>query len=41
MHIALYSYHSAAQLEGLRERSLDVALVSEPPTTRIWIRRWC
>lgn len=31
VHIALYSYHSAAQLEGLRERSLDVALVSEPP----------
>ncbi|UTY58242.1 LysR family transcriptional regulator [Massilia sp. erpn] len=31
VHIALYSYHSAAQLEGLRERSLDLALVNEPP----------
>ncbi|AOJ62640.1 LysR family transcriptional regulator [Burkholderia ubonensis] len=31
VHIALYNYQSAAQLEGLRERSLDIALVSEPP----------
>lgn len=31
VHIALYSYHSAEQLEGLRQRSLDIALVCEPP----------
>ena len=31
VHIALYSYHSAEQLTGLRQRSLDLALVSEPP----------
>jgi DNA-binding transcriptional LysR family regulator len=32
VHIALYSMHSAEQLEGLRQRSLDVALVCEPPS---------
>jgi DNA-binding transcriptional LysR family regulator len=32
LHIALYSQTSAEQLEGLRQRSLDIALVSEPPT---------
>lgn len=32
VHIALYSLNSAQQLEGLRQRSLDIALVSEPPT---------
>jgi DNA-binding transcriptional LysR family regulator len=31
VHIALYSYHSAEQLNGLRQRSLDIALVCEPP----------
>ena len=31
VHIALYNMHSAEQLEGLRQRSLDVALVCEPP----------
>jgi DNA-binding transcriptional LysR family regulator len=31
VHIALYNLNSAEQLEGLRQRSLDVALVSEPP----------
>ncbi|NWA05415.1 LysR substrate-binding domain-containing protein [Pseudomonas gingeri] len=31
VHIALYSLNSAEQLEGLRQRSLDIALVSEPP----------
>jgi DNA-binding transcriptional LysR family regulator len=31
VHIALYNYHSAEQLEGLRQRSLDIALVCEPP----------
>lgn len=31
LHIALYSQASAEQLEGLRQRSLDIALVSEPP----------
>ncbi|MBR7939083.1 LysR family transcriptional regulator [Burkholderia cenocepacia] len=31
VHIALYNYPCAAQLEGLRERSLDIALVTEPP----------
>ena len=33
VHIALYNYHSAEQLEGLRQRSLDIALVCEPPAT--------
>ncbi|HDR8923240.1 TPA: LysR family transcriptional regulator [Burkholderia contaminans] len=32
VHIALYNYSSAAQLEGLRERSLDIALVCDPPS---------
>ncbi len=31
VHIALYNHPSAAQLEGLRQRSLDIALVCEPP----------
>ncbi|CAG9166480.1 LysR family transcriptional regulator [Cupriavidus pampae] len=31
VHIALYNQQSAAQLEGLRQRSLDIALVCEPP----------
>ncbi|MFY1666632.1 LysR substrate-binding domain-containing protein [Pseudomonas sp. Pseu.R1] len=31
VHVALYNLSSADQLEGLRQRSLDVALVSEPP----------
>lgn len=31
VHIALYNQHSDAQLEGLRQRSLDIALVCEPP----------
>ncbi|CDY77555.1 LysR family transcriptional regulator YnfL [Caballeronia glathei] len=31
VHIALYNLHSADQLEGLRQRSLDIALVCEPP----------
>ena len=31
LHIALYSQSSVEQLEGLRQRSLDIALVSEPP----------
>ena len=31
VHVALYSLHSAEQLEGLRQRSLDIALVCEPP----------
>ena len=31
LHIALYSQASSDQLEGLRQRSLDIALVSEPP----------
>ncbi|AGW92831.1 MULTISPECIES: LysR family transcriptional regulator [Cupriavidus] len=31
VHIALYNYNSAAQIEGLRQRSLDIALVCEPP----------
>jgi DNA-binding transcriptional LysR family regulator len=30
-HVALYNMHSAEQLEGLRQRSLDMALVCEPP----------
>jgi DNA-binding transcriptional LysR family regulator len=33
VHIALYNYHSAEQLEGLRQRSLDIALVCEPPAS--------
>lgn len=33
VHVALYNLSSAEQLEGLRQRSLDIALVSEPPTT--------
>lgn len=32
VHVALYNQSSAEQLEGLRQRSLDIALVSEPPT---------
>lgn len=32
VHVALYNLSSAEQLEGLRQRSLDIALVSEPPT---------
>ncbi|WP_207238081.1 MULTISPECIES: LysR substrate-binding domain-containing protein, partial [unclassified Pseudomonas] len=31
VHVALYNLSSAEQLEGLRQRSLDIALVSEPP----------
>ncbi|MFM0343135.1 LysR substrate-binding domain-containing protein [Paraburkholderia sp. BL9I2N2] len=31
VHIALYNLPSSEQLEGLRQRSLDVALVCEPP----------
>ena len=31
VHIALYNYHSAQQLEGLRQRSLDIAFVCEAP----------
>lgn len=31
VHVALYNLNSAEQLEGLRQRSLDIALVSEPP----------
>jgi DNA-binding transcriptional LysR family regulator len=31
VHIALYNYHSGEQLTGLRQRSLDIALVCEPP----------
>jgi DNA-binding transcriptional LysR family regulator len=31
VHVALYSLHSSEQLEGLRQRSLDIALVCEPP----------
>jgi DNA-binding transcriptional LysR family regulator len=31
VHVALYSMHSAEQLEGLRQRSLDIALLCEPP----------
>ncbi|MGL6242819.1 LysR substrate-binding domain-containing protein [Pseudomonas sp.] len=31
VHVALYNQSSADQLEGLRQRSLDIALVSEPP----------
>jgi DNA-binding transcriptional LysR family regulator len=31
VHVALYSRHSPEQLEGLRQRSLDIALVCDPP----------
>jgi DNA-binding transcriptional LysR family regulator len=31
VHIALYNMQSVDQLEGLRQRSLDMALVCEPP----------
>lgn len=31
VHVALYSQQSSDQLEGLRQRSLDVALVCAPP----------
>ncbi|TPG74151.1 LysR substrate-binding domain-containing protein [Pseudomonas arsenicoxydans] len=31
VHVALYNLRSTEQLEGLRQRSLDIALVSEPP----------
>jgi hypothetical protein len=31
VHVALYNLNSAEQLEDLRQRSLDIALVSEPP----------
>jgi DNA-binding transcriptional LysR family regulator len=31
VHIALYNQHSAQQLEGLRQRSLDIAFVCEAP----------
>lgn len=31
VHIALYNQQSGVQLEGLRQRSLDIALVCEPP----------
>ncbi|MHB2243003.1 hypothetical protein [Pseudomonas monsensis] len=30
--MARYNLSAAEQLEGLRQRSLDIALVSEPPT---------
>ena len=33
VHIALYNYPSADQLTGLRQRSLDVALVCDPPAS--------
>ncbi|WP_351231562.1 LysR substrate-binding domain-containing protein [Streptomyces sp. NPDC002133] len=33
IHVALYSLPPAEQFEGLRQRSLDIALVQEPPTT--------
>jgi len=32
VHVALYNLSSTEQLEGLRQRSLDIALVSEPPS---------
>ncbi|MGE8686137.1 MAG: LysR family transcriptional regulator [Achromobacter sp.] len=32
VHIALYNQQSETQLEGLRQRSLDIALVCEPPS---------
>jgi DNA-binding transcriptional LysR family regulator len=31
VHVALYSLHSSEQLEGLRQRSLDIALVCDAP----------
>jgi DNA-binding transcriptional LysR family regulator len=31
VHVALYSLHSSEQLEGLRQRSLDIALICDPP----------
>ncbi|MET7505051.1 LysR substrate-binding domain-containing protein [Streptomyces microflavus] len=31
IHVALYGQQSAEQFEGLRRRSLDIALVQEPP----------
>jgi DNA-binding transcriptional LysR family regulator len=31
VHVALYSLHSAEQMEGLRQRSLDIALMCDPP----------
>src|SRR5450830_1252540 len=31
VHIALYNMHSAEQVEGLRQRSLDIALLCVPP----------
>ncbi|AQW54787.1 LysR substrate-binding domain-containing protein [Streptomyces violaceusniger] len=31
IHVALYSMPAAEQFEGLRQRSLDIALVREPP----------
>jgi DNA-binding transcriptional LysR family regulator len=31
VHVALYNHHSPEQLEGLRQRSLEIALVCEPP----------
>jgi len=31
VHVALYNLHSAEQVEGLRQRSLDIALLCEPP----------
>lgn len=31
VHVALHNLHSAEQLEGLRQRSLDIALMCEPP----------
>ncbi|MFJ6539951.1 LysR family transcriptional regulator [Streptomyces sp. NPDC091385] len=31
IHVALYNHPAAEQFEGLRRRSLDIALVSEPP----------
>ena len=34
IHVALYSLASAEQFEGLRQRSLDIALVREPPGGR-------
>src|SRR4051812_17778253 len=32
VHVALYNQQSADQLEGLRQRSLDIAFVCEPPS---------
>lgn len=33
IHVALYNLSPIEQFEGLRQRSLDIALVHEPPTT--------